>query len=83
MIDIVLTTYKVEIIEVFDLANYLLSFREGVKKKPGISGRDISVSEFPVFAAVESVGLALAGGDNRVQAAVAQGVSVDTSSSSS
>ena len=52
-------------------------------KKPGISGRDISVSEFPVFAAVESVGLALAGGDNRVQAAVTQGVSVDTSSSSS
>ena len=32
MIDILLTTYKVGIIEVFDLANYLLSFREGVPK---------------------------------------------------
>ena len=50
---------------------------------PGISWSDVSVSEFPVLAAEEGVGLTLAGGDYRVQAAVTQGVSVDPSSPSS
>ena len=54
-----------------------------MSKLPGIAGSDAGVSKFPVFAAVEGVGLALAGGDYRVQATVTQGVSVDTTSSSS
>ena len=46
---------------------------------PGISLGNAGVRQSPVLAAVEGEGLALAGGDDRVEAAATQGVGVDAS----
>ena len=49
---------------------------------PRIASSYGGVSELPVLTPVEGVGVALAGGDYGVQAALAQSITVDTSPSS-